>query len=116
MTDESGLKRVYLYIEGMHCERCVQNVRQSLSRIDGIDTFDVEVGQARVSYLPQIVGQEELRQAVESAGYSASYKAPRRNPWQRFLNRMIRNNESMFGGKKPDCCTIIRDQEERTYH
>jgi copper chaperone CopZ len=116
ITSNNGLKTVDLYIDGMHCERCLQNVRQSLSQVKGVESYSVDIGHARVDYLPQLAGLEEIRRAVEKAGYTAHYQAPRRNLWQRFLFRMIRSNESLFGSKQPDCCTIVRDQEARRSH
>ena len=116
MTGDVGLKSVDLYIDGMHCERCIHNVRHSLVQIEGVDSCIVEIGHARISYLPQLAGLEEIRQAVETAGYGAHLKAPRRNAWQRFLARTIRSNEDMFGSKPPECCTIVRDQNVKQYH
>jgi copper chaperone CopZ len=116
MTGDVGLKTVDLYIDGMHCERCMHNVSQSLAHIEGVDSCDVEIGHARVSFLPQLAGTEEIRRAVETAGYGAHFRAPRRNLWQRFLSRMIRSNEDMFGSKRPDCCTIVRDQNANQSH
>ncbi len=115
-TNDVGLKTIDLYIDGMHCERCSHNVRHSLAQIEGVESCSVEIGHARVVYLPQLAGLEEIRRAVETAGYGAHFQAPRRNPWQRFLSRMIRSNEDMFGSKRPDCCTIVRDQEAHRSH
>jgi copper chaperone CopZ len=116
MTNDIGLKSLDLYLDGMYCQRCVHNVRRSLAQIDGVDSCNVEMGHARISYLPQLAGLEEIRRAVETAGYGVHFQAPRRNAWQRFLSRTIRSNENMFGGKPPECCTIIRDQKANQYH
>ena len=116
MTGDVGLKTVDLYIDGMLCERCVQSVKHSIDQVEGVDFCNVEMGHARISYLPQLAGLEELKRAVESAGYGAHFQAPRRNAWQRFLSRMIRSNEDMFGSKPPECCTLVRDQNANRHH
>ncbi|MBN2553492.1 MAG: cation transporter, partial [Spirochaetales bacterium] len=66
MNVDVGLKTTDLYIDGMHCERCMQNVRHSLIQVEGVDSCNVEMGHARISYLPQLAGLEEIRQAVET--------------------------------------------------
>ncbi|UCF96544.1 MAG: heavy-metal-associated domain-containing protein [Spirochaetaceae bacterium] len=113
LTDNYGTKTMDLYIEGMHCERCVRKLSMALSQIEGVESCDVEMGHARISYLPQLATPQALKRTAESTGYEAHLQAPRKGPWQRFLDRMIRSNEGVFGNKRPDCCSIISDQQTR---
>ena len=113
MIGEDGTKTVEFSIDGMHCERCVNTVEGALSSLGGIDIFDVTVGQARVSYLPQLIGMDEIADAIESSGYNITTENKRQSRWGRFIEKMIKSNEKTFGSGKLDCCTIISDQEKR---
>jgi copper chaperone CopZ len=112
MAIDDGLKTVELYVEGMHCQRCVNNVGRSLSRINGVESCAVEMGHAWLTYLPQLVSHDTIERAFHGSEYTVHFHAPRRNAWQRVVNRLIRSNEKLFGGKTPDCCTIVRDQND----
>ena len=75
-TDQ--LQKKTLNIEGMHCASCVSAVEKSLSKVDGVEEASVNLATetASVSYDQEKTGEEELRQAVEDAGYSV---APEQN-------------------------------------
>ncbi len=109
-----GTRTIDLYIDGMHCERCVQKLSQSLSNIEGVEDYHVEIGHARISYLPQLSTPEDIKHGAETSGYTAHFQAPRKSLWQRFLDRMIQSNEKVFGNERPDCCSInSTDQQKR---
>ena len=113
MIGEDGTKTVEYSIDGMHCERCVSDVGSALSSLDGIDIFDVSVGHARISYLPQLISVDEIANAIESSGYNINIENKRKSRWDLFIAKMIKSNEKTFGSGKLDCCTIISDQEKR---
>lgn len=58
-----------LQIDGMSCGHCVSRVQKALARVEGVHVDQVEIGSARVSYDPDKVSLERLREAVEDAGY-----------------------------------------------
>ena len=61
-----------LDIEGMSCEHCVRAVRGALERVEGVRVDDVEIGRATVQYDPERASVEEIVDAVNDEGYSAS--------------------------------------------
>ena len=58
-----------LRIDGMHCEHCVQSVREALEGVDSADVERVEIGEAVVR-----TGGDRaaLERAVEDAGYTVA--------------------------------------------
>ena len=58
-----------LSIDGMHCEHCVEVVRQALGKIENLTVEDVEVGAARVAYDSSGVTEQQLAAAIDDAGY-----------------------------------------------
>src|SRR6476661_8045386 len=63
-----------LDIGGMTCASCVRHVEKALSRIDGVDSAEVNLATeaATVSFDPQTAGLSELTAAVTAAGYTAT--------------------------------------------
>ncbi|MBN2345312.1 MAG: copper-translocating P-type ATPase [Candidatus Aminicenantes bacterium] len=63
--------KVEIKIGGMHCAMCVQAVEKSLKKVTGIKdvTVDLAGEQAFISYDRERTGLEEMRKAVEAAGY-----------------------------------------------
>jgi Cu+-exporting ATPase len=64
-----------LDIEDMHCEHCVQSVREALGGVDGAEPETVEIGHATVRYDADRTGPEALAEAVEEAGYAVDKAA-----------------------------------------
>ena len=61
-----------IQIEGMHCDHCRQSVMSELNKIDGVAAkVDLKKNRAVVSY-DRPVKEEDLRQAVERAGFKVS--------------------------------------------
>jgi copper chaperone CopZ len=58
-----------LTIEGMHCEHCVEAVREALESVRGVSVDRVEVGTADVAYDPSTVSQDQLATVLDDAGY-----------------------------------------------
>ena len=114
LTGEYGTKTAELFIEGMTCGRCVQKIENALTKIDGIEYYDVIVGHVRVSYMPHILTVNTIMAAIEEGGYVAQTQMPQKSRWKRFIDRMVESNEKTFGTNKLDCCTMTSDQEKRT--
>src|SRR5215211_3353946 len=58
-------------VTGMTCASCVRRIEKSLSKVDGVAEANVNLAteQARVAYDPALVGLDQLKGAVEKAGY-----------------------------------------------
>jgi len=71
MTDHEGvsMKTTELKIEGMSCGHCVMAVKKELSKLNGVEVDDVQIGSARVRRDENKVWVQELNRAVERAGY-----------------------------------------------
>jgi len=64
------LKEHLIQIEGMSCEHCVMAVRKKLSALSALEIRDVSIGSARVAYDEARLSEEDLRRAIEDAGYA----------------------------------------------
>ena len=60
-----------LTITGMNCMGCVQAVKRSLSKLEGVNSVEVtlDLGQAIVTYDASAVSVEALKERVVAAGY-----------------------------------------------
>lgn len=63
------MEQLTLQIDGMSCGHCISRVQKALARVDGIHVDRVEIGEARVTYDPDRVAPQRIREAVEDAGY-----------------------------------------------
>ncbi len=61
-----------LKIEGMSCRHCVMSVRKELSNIAGLTVESVEVGSAVVSSADPAAAENDIRAAVDRAGFTLS--------------------------------------------
>ena len=66
---EETVAETTLKIEGMSCQHCVMRVRKAVGELPGVSEADVSIGSARVRYDESKVKKEDIRQAVEKAGY-----------------------------------------------
>lgn len=66
-------------IEGMHCHRCEQTIRQALQKYPGIREVEIDFasGQASVLYDKGSVTTSQLADAVVKAGYRVTGLAQR---------------------------------------
>lgn len=58
-----------LLIEGMSCVHCIDAVRKSLDKIEGIKVISVEIGKAVVEYDKNNSVETEINTAIKNAGY-----------------------------------------------
>ena len=68
---ESETVSTSLNIGGMTCAACVYHVERALNGVPGVARASVNLGveRATVEYAPDLAGPEDLRRAVEEAGY-----------------------------------------------
>jgi copper chaperone len=66
------MTEVTLKVSGMSCAHCKAAVESELDKVSGVEisNADVERGIVEVAYDENKTGQEQLREAVEEAGYT----------------------------------------------
>lgn len=59
-------------VSGMHCASCAQNIKRTLSKVQGVETCEVNFAaeKAHVTYDPQKVGVEQMNNAISQLGYT----------------------------------------------
>ncbi len=82
-----------LNIGGMTCAACVYHVERALNGVPGVASASVNLGveKATVQYVPDLAGLEELRRAIEDAGYSVESSGDR----ERELERLSKARETL---------------------
>ncbi|MCJ7607617.1 MAG: heavy metal translocating P-type ATPase [Thermoplasmata archaeon] len=62
---------ITMTVSGMHCATCSTTVQEALVGLPGVTAARVNfaLGKASVEYDPEMVGPDELRRAVDGAGY-----------------------------------------------
>ena len=67
------VKKLKLYIEGMHCASCASNIEKSLKKVHGVSEASVSLMLKKGSIEAEdSVSEEELKKAVARAGYKLS--------------------------------------------
>src|SRR5660398_213968 len=71
-TRRGSLKSVQISIENMTCASCAARMEKGLTALRGVQEAAVNFAteKATVMYFPGVVGPDDLRRAVEGAGYS----------------------------------------------
>ena len=92
LTKEAETVSASLNIGGMTCAACVYHVERALSGVNGVANATVNLGveKATVKYSPELTGLDELRRAVEEAGYSVESVGDR----ERELERLSKVRET----------------------
>jgi P-type Cu+ transporter len=70
-TTHGQTNEASILVSGMTCASCVRRVERGLEKLDGVQSVSVNMAteRATVSYDPSAVRPEDLRTAVEKAGY-----------------------------------------------
>lgn len=55
-------------IDGMSCGHCVMAIEKELGKLE-IEKKKVEIGSAKISFDLEIVSEENIKDAIEEAGY-----------------------------------------------
>ena len=68
------MQTVTLGVQGMTCGGCVRSVTNVLKGVEGVSKADVSLEQqrAQVEFDPQMVKVEQLKRAIEDAGYEVT--------------------------------------------
>lgn len=62
------MKKLSIHIDGMHCDGCVVAVREGFEAVAGVQTCNVRLGGAEVTFDPTAVSKAELFAALRAAG------------------------------------------------
>lgn len=64
-----------LNVKGMTCMGCVRSVKNVLEPMSGVNDVDVslETGTVKVQYDPSAVKIEDVKRAIEDAGYDVTH-------------------------------------------
>jgi copper chaperone len=63
------MKTHELTIQGMSCGHCVMHVKQALSKLNGLNIQNVEIGKAIVEFDDTVVSKQQIAKTIEEAGY-----------------------------------------------
>jgi copper chaperone len=63
------MKTHELTIQGMSCGHCVMHVKQALSKLNGLNIQNVEIGKAIVEFDETVVSKQQIAKTIEEAGY-----------------------------------------------
>ncbi|HEX4744159.1 MAG TPA: heavy metal translocating P-type ATPase [Candidatus Limnocylindria bacterium] len=76
----SAAGELTLPVEGMTCASCVRRIEKALAKVEGVETASVNLAteKAHVVFDPAKAGLDQLRAAVEKAGYKLGPLAPAR--------------------------------------
>ncbi len=58
-------------IEGMSCQHCVKAVEIELEEI-GVESFDVEVGSAKIKFEENKITDSDISKAIDEAGFKVA--------------------------------------------
>ncbi|MCP4436113.1 MAG: copper-translocating P-type ATPase [Actinomycetia bacterium] len=87
-TAGGGLIRLDVDVEGMTCASCASRIQRKLTRLDGVDSANVNFAthKATVMHDPS-VGLDDVRSTVQSLGYDVSSPEEAADPqdWERHL-------------------------------
>lgn len=71
MNTSTDTGRSTYTVAGMTCSHCVMSVTEEVTGIDGVTSVDVDLDSGRVDVTTdQPVSRDQVRQAVEEAGYA----------------------------------------------
>ena len=67
------MKELKFKIEGMHCAGCSTRLQKVLNNLDGVEEAEVslEAKQAMIKYDEDKISIEEIKEAIEDAGFKA---------------------------------------------
>ena len=75
-SDEKKVETKTYSVEGMTCQGCVSSVESKLGKIDGVQTYEVnlEIGEAVVEFDTEKVKSEDIEKEFEGTSYKVTVK------------------------------------------
>ncbi len=106
MIDGLVLQNQDFTIEGRIDKSDCKRIEDTLRKITGLATVEVGNAKVAVEFYPDLLSTAAIRSEIETLGYKIESKAKSRNPFKRFVNRLIESNEKTFGNETLDCCKL----------
>jgi copper chaperone len=66
------MRKLHLSISGMHCDSCVNTIREALGKIDGVRSCDVQLSEADVTFDDSACRTPHIIGAVRGAGFDVT--------------------------------------------
>jgi copper chaperone len=66
------MAEISMKIEGMSCQHCVMSVKKAVDAVQGINSSEVSVGSAKISYDDIKTDRDAFVKAVQDAGYKVT--------------------------------------------
>lgn len=77
MTSATDTTRSIFRAEGFSCPSCVSKIEKQVGRLDGVSDVTVHFASSRVEveHDPALATTDEIIEAIDKAGYTATYSA-----------------------------------------
>ena len=66
------MAEINIKIDGMSCQHCVMSVEKAVDAVEGINSSEVSVGSAKISYDDIKTDRDAFVKAVQDAGYKVT--------------------------------------------
>jgi copper chaperone len=66
------MAEISMKIDGMSCQHCVMSVKKAVDAVHGINSSEVSVGSAKISYDDIKTDRDAFVKAVQDAGYKVT--------------------------------------------
>jgi len=66
------MAEINIKIDGMSCQHCVMSVKKAVDSVEGINSSEVSVGSAKISYDDIKTERDAFVKAVQDAGYKVT--------------------------------------------
>jgi copper ion binding protein len=63
------MPEINLKMEGMSCQHCVMSVNKAVDSIEGVTSYEVSVGSARLIFDDSKTSRDDIVSAIEKSGY-----------------------------------------------
>ncbi|GAB6088467.1 hypothetical protein JCM12856_00600 [Spirochaeta dissipatitropha] len=76
-----------------------------LGELPGVEIVNLVGSEIRLNYYPHAVSDQDIRAAIIEVG-AVENLPKKKNPIARFIDRLARDNQESFGGRRMDCCDL----------
>ncbi|NLY10279.1 MAG: heavy-metal-associated domain-containing protein [Firmicutes bacterium] len=65
------MEKVVLKVDGMNCQRCAENIKRAIGKLDGIEKVEVDIEnkEVSISFYPSAINKDAFIKAIQDAGY-----------------------------------------------
>lgn len=69
------MEQIY-FVENMKCQGCVNNIRQAVTELVGVESFSADLPEklVTVTFDEKRIDEQQVLTAIQSAGYQAQLK------------------------------------------